>query len=604
MLWRYRSLLHIVQQRKFWNTLSFKSIHHICATTHHVPNNYDRDEYFHNKRKPIILTAPMIYSTLLNCPSDLIALCFFLWCAKQRNYFHDSQSIGHMISVVARLTEQYKTVRGLVIELVNIGCVIKAQTFMLLLRIYWRGGLHERVFEAFEEMRRFGYMPNTFAHNVIMDVLFKVGHVELGIKILKETKVPNFLSFNIALCNLCKTNDSDTLRDVIRIMLRKGFYPNVHTFEMILNFFCKKGRMVEAYQVLGLVLTLGTSLSVNVWSALIDGFCRLSKLDIAGYLLGKMVETGCTPNVVTYTSLIKGFMESKMVDNAFGILNTMELEGQAPDLVFYNVLIDCLSKNGRYDDALSLFHSLSQRKLVPDCYTFSSLLSTLCLSKRFSLLPKLVNGLVVEADLVVCNALLSYFCEAGLPSLAVELYNDMVGRGLRPDRYSFVGLLCGLCGDGRIDEAVSVYQGIVMTQNALDAHVHTVIIDKLIKAGKCHRAIRLFRRAIVEKYPLDVVSYAVAICGLLKGGRIGDASTLYGQMKEVGLSPNAYIYNMMLSNFCREKDIKMVKQLLQEIIEARIHLNYRTFMRVSFLRHALRKRDDSDDILMQKLIEL
>ncbi|KAJ0043179.1 hypothetical protein Pint_17763 [Pistacia integerrima] len=457
-----------------------------------------------------------------------------------------------MISVVACLTEQYRTVGGLVTELENIGCVTKAQTFMLLLRMYWRGGMHEQV-----------------------------GHVDLGIKVLKKTQAPNFLSVNIALCNLCKYNDIAKVQDVIRIMLRKGFYPNVQTFEMVLNCFCKKGMMVQVYHVLGLILTLGISLSVNVWSALIDGFCRLGRLDMAGYLLEKMVETGCSPNVVTYTSLIKGYMESKMVINAFGILNTMESKGHAPDLVFYNVLIDCLSKIGKFDDALDVFHGLLKQKLVPDSYTFSSLLSTICLSRRFSLLPKLVSGLTVEADLVVCNALLRYFCEAGFPTHALELYNDMVDRGLRPDKYSFVGLLCGLCGARRIDEAVSVYQGIVLNHTALDAHVHAVIIDKLIKAGKCHRAIRLFRKAIVENYPLDVVSYAVAICGLLKGGRIGEASTLYSQMKEIGLSPNAHIYNVMLSSFCRERDIKMVKELLQEIIEARIELNYRTFMRVT-----------------------
>ncbi|KAJ0025647.1 hypothetical protein Pint_07347 [Pistacia integerrima] len=126
---------------------------------------------------------------------------------------------------------------------------------------------------------------------------------------------------------------------------------------------------------------------------------------------------------------------------------------------------------------------------------------------------------------------------------------------------------------------ISVYQGLSESCLLLDVDVHTVIIDKFIKAGKCHRAIRLFRRAIVENYPLDVVSYAVAICGLLMGGRIGEASTLYSQMKEISLSPNAHIYNVMLSSFCRERDIKMVKELLQEIIEARIELNYRTFMR-------------------------
>uniref|UniRef100_A0A2N9G3N5 Pentacotripeptide-repeat region of PRORP domain-containing protein n=1 Tax=Fagus sylvatica TaxID=28930 RepID=A0A2N9G3N5_FAGSY len=284
----------------------------------------------------------------------------------------------HMVGVVNRLMHRYETVGGVVRGLESIGCLTKAQTFLLLLRIYWRGGMYHMVFEAFEQMGCYGFSPNTFARNVIMDVLFKIGRVDVAIKVLKETQLPNFLTFNIALCNLY-----------------------------------------------------------------------------------------------------------------------------------------CLSKVGRYDDALDVF-----------------------------------------------------------------LYNDMLDRGFTPDKYSFVGLLSGLCGARRIDEAVNVYHGIIMNFPGQDAHIQTVITDGLIKAGKFYRAIRVFRKAVVEKYPLDAVSYTVAIRGLVKSGRTGDASTLYNQMKEASISPNAHTYNVMLYVFHRERDLKMVIQLLQEMIDARIELSCNNYIRL------------------------
>uniref|UniRef100_A0A2N9F0A4 Pentacotripeptide-repeat region of PRORP domain-containing protein n=1 Tax=Fagus sylvatica TaxID=28930 RepID=A0A2N9F0A4_FAGSY len=392
----------------------------------------------------------------------------------------------HMVGVVNRLMHRYETVGGVVRGLESIGCLTKAQTFLLLLRIYWRGGMYHMVFEAFEQMGCYGFSPNTFARNVIMDVLFKIGRVDVAIKWRR-----------------------------IKCWVR--------------------------------MITLGIPISVNVWSILIDGICRLRRIDIACSLLEKMVKTGSSPNVVTYTTLIKGFMESKMVEDAFHVLNLMKSEGYAPDLVLCNVLIDCLSKVGRYDDALDVF---------------------------------LVHGLVIEADLVVCNALLRYFCNAGFPHRSVELYNDMLDRGFTPDKYSFVGLLSGLCGARRIDEAVNVYHGIIMNFPGQDAHIHTVITDGLIKAGKFYRAIRVFRKAVVEKYPLDAVSYTVAIRGLVKSGRTGDASTLYNQMKEASISPNAHTYNVMLYVFHRERDLKMVIQLLQEMIDARIELSCNNYFRL------------------------
>ncbi|KAK3427864.1 hypothetical protein EUGRSUZ_F04004 [Eucalyptus grandis] len=528
--------------------------------------NRRRIRRFPGINKPL-LTPDVVRSTLSSCPSDLIALRFFLWCAEQPDYFHDRGSFDRMASVVARLGDRYGTVSRVVGELESIGCAIKPRTFLLLLRIYWHGGLYESVLETFEEMGRFGFAPNTFARNILMDVLFKIGRVDVALEVLKQTQVPNFLSFNIALCNLCKVDDLGKIRDVVRSMLKNGFYPNVATLEMVLNAFVKKCRLVEATQVLTLMITGGAAVSVNAWSMLINGFCRLQRFDMAVHLLEKMGESGCTPNVVTYTTLIKGFMESEMVNCALKILSVMDL---------------------------------SERNLVPDSYTICSLLTTLCRLRKFSLMRKIVIGLDIEADLVLYNSLLSYYCKAGKPSLAVDLYDHMIDSGFTPDKYSFVGLLTGLCGAKRIGEAINVYNGIIRRGSDLDAHVHTTIINGLIKAGKCHQAIRFFRKAMEEKYEVDVVSYTVAIRGLFRGGRGHEVTALYDEMKGVGISPNTQVYNMMVSGFCKDKDAKMVTQILREMVDGRIVLSCNSYSRIcSFL-----SRSSSSHLAFGLLIEM
>ncbi|OMO66707.1 hypothetical protein CCACVL1_21009 [Corchorus capsularis] len=107
--------------------------------------------------------------------------------------------------------------------------------------------------------------------------------------------------------------------------------------------------------------------------------------------------------------------------------------------------------------------------------------------------------------------------------------------------------------------------------------------DRLIRVGKYHRAIKLFRRALLEKFPLDVVSYSVAILGLLKSGRTEEVSNLYSQMKEAGIIPNARTYNLVIAAFCKQKDVKMVKQLLQEIRDAQVELYHNTLNSVTKL---------------------
>ncbi|XP_028072065.1 putative pentatricopeptide repeat-containing protein At1g16830 [Camellia sinensis] len=499
-----------------------------------------------------------------------------------------------------------------------------------------------------------------------MDALFKIGLVDVALRVFKETQDPNFLTFSTAISNLCKLSDlMNMLAEALQLlglMITLGIPTSVSVWSILIDGYCKFDNLViervlkvpstyniilervwlhamrsvaSTYhqalrfpnetsaieEVLGdqimskqCFVTVSGSRAVKefvqmveepesnelfvdvgkaaeqkavedlVESWLSDGIWRKRKLDqqdytrrlfrarTTGYLLEKMIEAGCSPNVVTCTSLIKGFMDSQKPGKALCILSTMESKGCSTDLVLCNVLIDCLSKMGRCDDALDVFFSLPKRKLVPDSYTLCSIMSALFMSRQFDLLPILISGLDIQADLVVCNSLLSYFCRAGYPSGADEFYNDMIERGFIPDGYSYSGLLSGLCGTGRIGEAVKVYYAIVRNNFCLDPHIHTTIIDGLISSGKFHRAIRLFRKAVAEKYPLDVVSYAVAIQGLFRGGRTGDACILYNQMKEVGVAPNACTYNVMLSGFCRERDIEMVRQILQDMVDSGANL--------------------------------
>lgn len=541
-------------------------------------------------------------STLLNCPSDLIALRSFLLCDQQPNWSHNARDFYHIVNVVTRLKTQFKTVNELIRGLESVGCVPSAQTLLLMLRIYWRGKMHCLVLEAFEAMVTHGYTPNTVARNIIMDVYFKVGHPHMALIIFKETKARNVSTFIIAICNLCNLKDFSSIREILRIMLREGYHPYSWIFKKVLNCFCKMNRMVESFQVLSLMITFGIPPSVKVWNILIDGYCRSNRLDMATCLFKKMDKLGFSPDVVTFTTLVRAYVKSKMFNSAINMLSIMESEGCAPDLVLCNTLMDCLSAIGRFDTALEVFFGLQKQNLGPDSYTFSIIIKTLCLSKRFALLPELVSRQFVPSDLFACNSLLNYFCKAGLPQVAVEFYNDMIDRGFEPNSCSYAGVLKGLCKVGRIDEAINVYHGILMTHSDIDApRIHTIIVDELMKAGQLNRAIREFKKA-VEKYPLDNIAYDVAICGLFRGGRIDEACILYGEMKVLGLSPTKHTCSTMLLALCKERDIKVVEEILQEMINARIELDFNVFEKINSLLFNLQHSGLAYNLLIEMWI--
>ncbi|KAH1192590.1 putative pentatricopeptide repeat-containing protein [Glycine max] len=527
--------------------------------------------------------------SLSRCPSDLIALSLFLWSAQHSR--HNSFAFDRIMTVLLRLTHRYDTVPAILSHLETIGCasLTNPVSQLVLLRIYSRAGMYAMLLEAYHHLQAsYAFVPDTFARNLVMDALFRVGHSHLALtltlSLFSHTHPPNFFTFHILLLHLSKLNNNNLnlylphIARILRLMLWAGYSPSPLTFQMLLNSLCKINAFPQAYQLLALMTALGINFSVNIWTILIHNYCKFGRLRLANNLFHNMLQTGCSPNVVTYTILFKAFMQSNMPTPAFRLFNVMLSSGQSPDLILCNVLIDCLSKAGRCQDAIQVFLSLSERNLKPDSYTFASLLSTICRSRMFYLLPKLVLvSRHVDADLVFCNALLSSLTKADLPSLAVGFYDHMIDEGFVPDKYTFAGLLSALCCAGRVDKAVNVYHGVVMSYHDTDAHIHTVIIVGLLKTGKFHKAVSVLRFAVMNKYPLDTVAYTVGICALLRGRRTQEACTLYDQMKNNGLKPSVHTYNMMLFTFCKERDLQMIKQILQEMIDSRIYLSGRNF---------------------------
>jgi len=558
----------VKQRKRILNTLSFSSIH----------GQYPRE---YTAAKP--LTHDNVYSCLRESPADLKTLNFFFWCAKQNNYFHDDRAFDHMVGVVEKLTREYYSIDRIIERLKISGCEIKPRVFLLLLEIFWRGHIYDKAIEVYTGMSSFGFVPNTRAMNMMMDVNFKLNVVNGALEIFEGIRFRNFFSFDIALSHFCSRGGRGDLvgvKIVLKRMIGEGFYPNRERFGQILRLCCRTGCVSEAFQVVGLMICSGISVSVNVWSMLVSGFFRSGEPQKAVDLFNKMIQIGCSPNLVTYTSLIKGFVDLGMVDEAFTVLSKVQSEGLAPDIVLCNLMIHTYTRLGRFEEARKVFTSLEKRKLVPDQYTFASILSSLCLSGKFDLVPRITHGIGTDFDLVTGNLLSNCFSKIGYNSYALKVLSIMSYKDFALDCYTYTVYLSALCRGGAPRAAIKMYKIIIKEKKHLDAHFHSAIIDSLIELGKYNTAVHLFKRCILEKYPLDVVSYTVAIKGLVRAKRIEEAYSLCCDMKEGGIYPNRRTYRTIISGLCKEKETEKVRKILRECIQEGVELDPNTKFQV------------------------
>uniref|UniRef100_A0ACD5U4A1 Uncharacterized protein n=1 Tax=Avena sativa TaxID=4498 RepID=A0ACD5U4A1_AVESA len=523
--------------------------------------------FFAAKPEPQLppLSPRLVDAAVSRCPSDAVALSFFLWCARRPAYFHPPSSFDCVLPAATRLASRLRTAPALLHELQSLGCPISPHTFLLLLRLYWRGGLYPLVLHLFDQMPTWGFHHNNFARNVVLDVLLRTGCVDDAMRFLGDNPSPNYLTYAIILTHLCRAGDWAGVRACFMAMLRQGFLPSAASLASVFACCSKAGTMSELLQLLSYALVSGQQLTSAMWTCLIARMCTEGRLDEACRILGNMVRSGFSPTVVTYTPLVRGLFRAGRHDKVSELLGSMASNSCNPDLVLYNVLMDCMMKDKRYDEAIDIYLQLHGSQMKPDAYTLSTLVQALQLSRNIDLLPRLILGTEISYDLVACNCVLSALCKSGFPSQALQFYIDMIGVGIRPDNYSYVGLVDSLCQLEMIDQAIDFYRSVVTNNPDSDTYIHAAILRGLVRRGRNHKAYRILREAVRQNYALDAVCYTTVLHGLFRAHLVEEARELFDNMKHSGIASNTCTYNVMLRGLCRTRNMLAVTQLLTEM---------------------------------------
>ncbi|KAJ1296086.1 hypothetical protein BS78_01G272000 [Paspalum vaginatum] len=532
---------------------------------------------------PQLPTPKLVEAVVSRCPSDGLALSFFLWCARRPGYFHPPSSFDHLLPAASRLASRLGTAHALLLELQGLGCPIKPQTFLLLLRLYWRGGLYPTVLDLFDQMSLWGFQPNAFACNVVVDVLLRTGHFDAARRALQHYPARNYLTYAIVLTHLCKAGSWSGVRSCFIEMLQLGFFPSTASLTAVFACCSKAGTMSELLQLLSFTLVSGCKLTSSMWTCLIARLCHEGRLEEACSMLAKMVDSGSSPSVVTYTPLVRGFLRAGRHEKVSELLGSMESACCSPDIVLYNVLMDSMSKESKYDEALDIYMHIHGSQLKPDAYTLSTLARVLQCSQNMGLLHRLILRSDISFDLVACNSVLSALCKSGFPSKAIQFYIDRIDTCISPDSYTYVGLLDSLCQLGRVRRAINVYHNIIASDPESNTYVHAAILRGLVRQGQSLAALRILREAVRENYALDSVCYTIVLHGLFCGRLVEEACGLFDQMKQSGIAPNTCTYNVMLRGLCRTRDLNAVKQLLTEMEFSDVKMDSISFNTVAVL---------------------
>lgn len=440
------------------------------------------------------------------------------------------------------------------------------------------GGFYEGDFRAeahglFDEMLRYGLIPNVTTFNKLIHTLSKKGDTReseiLLDKVLKRGVLPNLFTFNIFIQGLCKKGVLDEAERMLESVTGEGLSPDVVTYNTLICGLCKSSKMVEAENYMNKMVNSGLKPDAFTYNTLIDGYCRIHLVQKADKILQDALFRGFVPDEFTYCSLLYGLCENGDIERATSMFNEAPEKGIKPSVILYNTLIKGFCRQGLILEALQLMNEMQQNGCNPDIWTYNLIINGLCKMHCLTDASILINDAMTKGllpDIFTFNTLIDGYCKQLKMGEALGVVNTMWEHGITPDIITYNSILDGLCKSSSSDNVMETFRAMGEKGCRPNIITYNILMESFCKARKLERALELLDEIQQNGMHPDKVTLGTLISGFCENSDLDEAYMLFRRMeKDYRLSPTLAMYNILINAFSERLDMDMALKLFQEM---------------------------------------
>ncbi|XP_020081021.1 pentatricopeptide repeat-containing protein At1g71490-like [Ananas comosus] len=241
----------------------------------------------------------------------------------------------------------------------------------------------------------------------------------------------------------------------------------------------------------------------------------------------------------------------------------------------------------------SLLHCASAINALPEGLQLHALALSLGLHPHPSLVPRLTafyaaHGLLSSAHAVAASAsatgyvlpwnlLISSYLRHGLSSHALAAFNEMLRRGVSPDRFTYPSALRACAELSDLESGREIHRRIEVEGDAhlgVNVFAHNALIAMYAKCGDLGAA----RKVFDEMPQRDIVSWNTIISAYAADATWHEAFALFDRMRTLGLELNSVTWNTIASGYIHTGDFARALRLISQMMFSGSDLDFVTFV--------------------------
>ncbi|TVU01466.1 hypothetical protein EJB05_08878, partial [Eragrostis curvula] len=288
---------------------------------------------------------------------------------------------------------------------------------------------------------------------------------------------------------------------------------------------CSRMDLCLGGQLHSLCMKSGQIQAVVVSNSLISMYAKCGNLQSAESIFGFMDER----DIVSWTSMITAYSQVGNIMKAREFFDGMPMR----NVITWNAMLSAYIQHGAEEDGLKMYTAiLSEKTVRPDWVTYVTLfrgcadiganklgdqiightvkvgliLDTSVANAVITMYSKC--GRISEArkvfdflhgkDLVSWNAMITGYSQHGMGKQAIEIFDDMLRAGAKPDYISYVAVLSGCSHSGLVQEGKSYFDMMKRVHNVSPGLEHfSCMVDLLGRAGLLSEA-----KNLIDEMPM------------------------------------------------------------------------------------------------------
>ncbi|KAJ0010533.1 hypothetical protein Pint_34589 [Pistacia integerrima] len=424
-------------------------------------------------------------------------------------------------------TDEFTITRmlNLCAKLLNVGYGRQLHTFMVktsadvtgftvssLIDMYSKCACFE---DAYRVFNRSYEVVDLVTKNSMVAACCRAGEMEMALKIFwRVPELNDVVSWNTLISGYVQNGYMEEGLKLFVSMAEDGVRWNGRTFASVLKA-CSGLRSLKCgKEVHACVLKNGLISNPFITSGIFDVYYKCNMVEARRFF-----DSLAEKNVVVVTALFSGYVKARQYEAVFELFSDLSKETMVSEpLILVSVLRACVLQ-AALNPGMEIHAYMLKMGLGMDKKLISTVVDMYSQCGNLTYAETVFRS-VAERDTILYNVMISGYAHHGHEIKAIQLFEEMLRNGIKPDMVTFLEILSACHHCGLVELGEKYFNSMTVDYNILPEIDHyACMIDLYGRANQLEKAMGFMKRIPIEQDPV-ISGVILNACRLSKNAKL------------------------------------------------------------------------------------